>query len=496
MSTTVSTPVKARGVALYTQRTARYGSPSREASYVARPISQVSVNVTATYTPRPSVTYGLMSREPVFSSFLQTTYSARQTTLTTNRSIPADTDDDFEQDVFDDETDETPVVTETILVVSETTSLTTGDVHSKPNVAAGAADYPLIGLIASKNPVSALVLTVQSLFDGGATRVIVVDDGSDDPESLEIFDLAEAAGAEVIHLKKNVGKSKALKRGFRKLPKRCIIVQTDDDTLAGNLTGPARLIREGKADIVDIRIETTRTHSLLGLVQELDYWLINAISKRLQDFFRARLWMSGASVMYSYAAGRELILEQAKTMTEDTEGLFRARTKGWKVRYYSKHEGQFLTMVPEDMSGLHKQWKRWSTGNGQVISLYGLGGGNPRIAIMNILAWFDLIVLPIAGIVHSGIGATLLWGSLWGIGMGIVGAIRLKRLRIAWVGMFLPYVSALWAIHAVQGLFLAYMRSRSGAETSLTWVSPKRTVIDAVPAMETVAVIETVAVQS
>jgi cellulose synthase/poly-beta-1,6-N-acetylglucosamine synthase-like glycosyltransferase len=344
---------------------------------------------------------------------------------------------------------------------------------------ARAKKYPLlIGLISSKNPVPALVLTVQSLFEGGAARVVVVDDGSDDPESIAIFDQAEAVGAKVIHLKKNVGKSKALKRGFKTLPKNCIIVQTDDDTLAGRLSGPAQLIIEGKADIVDIRVETTKTHSLIGVLQEFNYWLVNAVTKRIQDIFRARLWMSGASVMYSYQAGKELILHEAETMTEDTEGLFRARTKGWKVRYYAKHDGQFLTMVPEDFSGLHKQWKRWSIGNGQVIGIYGMGGGNARISTINIISWFNLLVSPILVSLQFGAASTMLWASGWGIIMGFIGAIRLKRMRVMLVGMFLPYITAVWALHAFQGLLLAYWRARSGVKTSLTWVSPKRTTID------------------
>lgn len=185
-------------------------------------------------------------------------------------------------------------------------------------------EKPLIGLVASKNPVAALEATVSSLFKGGASRVVVVDDGSDDPESLKVFKNVEKLGATVIRLEKNVGKARALRAGFWILPENCIIVQTDDDTLAGDLTGPARILREGKADIIDVRVETTRTHSILGLAQELDYWVINAFSKRLQNFLEARLWMSGASVMYNYDAGKVLILELSYSITEDTEGMYRA----------------------------------------------------------------------------------------------------------------------------------------------------------------------------
>jgi cellulose synthase/poly-beta-1,6-N-acetylglucosamine synthase-like glycosyltransferase len=340
-----------------------------------------------------------------------------------------------------------------------------------------ANNYPLVGLIASKNPVAALEVTVQSLFQGGCESVYVVDDGSDDPESLAVFDRAEAAGATVIHLERNMGKSKALKRAFKSIPAKSIIVQTDDDTLAGDLSGPAKMIRENKADIVDIRVETIRTNSVIGIIQELDYWLINAVTKRVQDILRARLWMSGASVMYSHAAGKELLLKPAHSMTEDTEGLFRARSKGFRVRYYAKHDAQFLTMVPEDFVGLHKQWKRWSTGNGQVMRMYGLGAGDFRIAAINAVSWFNLLLLPVLVVAHFGLISTGLWEYGWGILMGILGAIRLKRPRLALVGMFIPYISILWAIYGFYGLVLSSLMARSGKETSLTWVSPKRTAV-------------------
>lgn len=328
-------------------------------------------------------------------------------------------------------------------------------------------------MIASKNPVAALEATVSSLFKGGASRVVVVDDGSDDPESLAVFNNVEKLGAVVIRLEQNVGKARALRAGFWILPEKCIIVQTDDDTLAGDLAGPALMLREGKADIIDVRVETTRTHSVLGLMQELDYWVINAFSKRLQNFLEARLWMSGASVMYSYEAGKVLILELSHSITEDTEGMYRARTRGYFMRYYSKHDAQFITMVPEDFRALCKQWRRWATGNGQVIGVYGLGGGSFRVAAVNAVSWLDsLMPIPIA--IRYGFVSSLLWALGAGAFIGIVGAVRLKRAPLALVGVLLPFMSLLWTVISIQGLFLAYRLSKSG-ETQYTWVSPKRT---------------------
>ena len=78
--------------------------------------------------------------------------------------------------------------------------------------------------------------------------------------------------------------------------------------------------------------------------------------------------------------------------------------------------------------------------------------------------------------------ASALAGYGWGITVGLVGAIRLKRARLLFAGIFLPYISALWAFHALQGLYLAYRHARSGKANVMTWVSPKRTaVIESLP---------------
>jgi cellulose synthase/poly-beta-1,6-N-acetylglucosamine synthase-like glycosyltransferase len=177
--------------------------------------------------------------------------------------------------------------------------------------------------------------------------------------------------------------------------------------------------------------------------------------------------------MYSHAAGKVIVQEISKSMTEDTEGLFRARSRGYRIRYYSGHDAQFLTMVPEDMRGLHKQWRRWATGNGQVMSIYGLGGGVPRIAIVNGYSWLQLL-LPIPVTIRYGIISYALWSFLAGLLFGIIGAIRFKRTIMVLIGLFLPFMTVLWALHAFQGLYLAWRLSKTG-KAQHTWDSPKRT---------------------
>jgi len=334
-------------------------------------------------------------------------------------------------------------------------------------------DLPITGLISSYNPTWALLETVESMFKGGASVVIVVDDGSPKPDAAAIFEAVEALGAKVIHPGKNVGKASALKSGFPHVPVGSVIAQSDDDTLVGNLLIPMRLIARNKADIVDIRVETNHTKSLLGLIQELDYWMINAVIKRLQHWFRARLWMSGASAMYSYEAGKVLLMVQALTITEDTEGMFRAREHGLRVIFLSKKEAQFITMVPETFKGLRRQWKRWAQGNGQVIGLYGLGGRLKRVTLMNCFAWIALVILPVLAIIVSGIIPTLEWLAGFSLVISIIGAICLRRFAVILVFWLLPIISYVWIFHALEGIIIAIKEPICPED--LTWESPERT---------------------
>lgn len=335
------------------------------------------------------------------------------------------------------------------------------------------AKAQITGLIASKDPIWTLVQTVDSLFKGGASRVIVVDDGSTDPDSLLVFERVAEMGAEVLHLSKNVGKAAALGQGFRAISFGDIIVQTDDDTLSGDLSIPLAMLAKSKADIIDIRVESNHTQTVLGMLQELSYWMVNFFVKRLHNILRARLWMSGASIMYTYTAGKILLMEESMTATEDTEGLFRARKRGLSVRYCSKKASQFTTMVPEDFPSLRRQWKRWSLGGAQVLGIYGLGGGRKMVAVVNLFAWFIVVVEPFPVMAYMGLEYTLEWIFGFAILCGIAGAICLRRPKLAFIGILLPLMCELWAFCVVEGLVAAIKQPLS--VNNLTWKSPKRT---------------------
>lgn len=327
----------------------------------------------------------------------------------------------------------------------------------------------LVGLVATKNPTPALRMTARSLLDGGCDRVVIVNDGSDDISSIHVLKkIRRWKGVEVINLERNVGKSEALRVGFRTLPTNCIIVQTDDDTMAGDLRIPKQLIIDHVADIVDIRIEIMPSRSLLGTAQEIGYWLLNAVVKKLQSLFRTRTWLSGASIMYSYEAAKPILLEESRSMTEDTEGLYRALGNGFRVKYCPNTKAQFSTMAPQALPELYKQWRRWSIGNGQLVTKYKQAGF--RASMMNVLTWLSMVA-PIPTVILSGLYETIIWTFAGAIVSGIVCAIWLKRPLVILGSLVLPFLALMWCCQSFAGLYLAY-KMRDHKE--MTWVSPKR----------------------
>lgn len=336
-------------------------------------------------------------------------------------------------------------------------------------------EIPLVGLVATKNPTPALRATTRSLLKGGCDRVVIINDGSDELSStLVLRKIQRWRRVEVINLKKNVGKSEALRVGYRSLEKRCIIVQTDDDTIAGNLRIPKQLVLDRKADIVDIRIEVTASDTLIGTAQEIGYWLLNAIVKKIQSLLQARTWLSGASIMYSYQAGRPILMEKSSSMTEDTEGLYRALAKGFRVKYCSKTKAQFSTMSPQSVHDLYKQWRRWSIGNGQLIGKYRQAGF--RATMMNLITWVSMIA-PIPTVILNGAYETILWTFAGSIVSGVLCAVWLRRPLVVLGSFVLPFLAMMWCGQSFAGLYLAY---KLRGKKEMTWVSPKRMVLEGV----------------
>jgi glycosyltransferase involved in cell wall biosynthesis len=126
-------------------------------------------------------------------------------------------------------------------------------------------------LIAAYNEAERIESTVAAALGvDGVSRVLVVDDGSEDTTA----DLAERAGARVVRLKRNVGKGAALDAGAKRVEDADFVLLLDADlaetaSQAGVLLAP---VMAGEADLTIAAFPRPEGKAGFGLVKGLARW--------------------------------------------------------------------------------------------------------------------------------------------------------------------------------------------------------------------------------
>ncbi|NTW29109.1 MAG: glycosyltransferase [Coriobacteriia bacterium] len=138
-------------------------------------------------------------------------------------------------------------------------------------------------LIPAHNEAAAIAETVQTAFlIPGVTRVVVVDDGSED----ETDQRAEAAGAKVVRIFGNMGKGAALEAGAMRIENADIILLLDGDL--GQGASQAELLLEpllaGRADMTVSLAPSAARNAGLGWAEGLARWGIRRLAGENVDF--------------------------------------------------------------------------------------------------------------------------------------------------------------------------------------------------------------------
>lgn len=147
-------------------------------------------------------------------------------------------------------------------------------------------------LIPAHNEADRIGATVRAALSvPGITRVVVVDDGSED----DTAELAEKEGAKVVRLVFNVGKGAALEAGASRVANADIVLLLDGDlgataAQAGSLLAP---VLEGTADMSIARFPKPAGKAGFGLVKGIARWGI----ARMGRGFQAQAPLSGQRAM-------------------------------------------------------------------------------------------------------------------------------------------------------------------------------------------------------
>ena len=272
-------------------------------------------------------------------------------------------------------------------------------------------DYlpPISVLIAAYNEEATIADTIQSVLAQnypGKLEIIVIDDGSSDNTATEVQAIIQmtqsspnTATLKLLQQGENRGKAEALNSGLT-IASHGLIVTLDADTyIYGNSL--ARLV----INIVDgpgntaavagsVHVRNSR-QSLLGRLQEWDYFHGIAVVKRIQSLFQGTLVAQGAFSVY-YKDAIEAVGGWPDTVGEDIVLTWALLSAGRRIGYA---ENAFVfTNVPENYQQFFKQRQRWARGLIEAFKryptlIYAKKTNTPFIVFNSLFPYLDFMYL-------------------------------------------------------------------------------------------------------
>jgi biofilm PGA synthesis N-glycosyltransferase PgaC len=352
----------------------------------------------------------------------------------------------------------------------------------RPPAALNAAPAMTVAfLIATKNGAATVAETIRSAEAQGP--VYVVSDGSDD----DTVAVAKAAGAQVLHLERNVGKPTALRTAidaFGLTRRYEAIAILDDDTVID----PDFLVhcRAALQPGVAIAVGKTLTrwddghpwNVWLGS-RAYGYWRYQATLRRGQSALNVMTCISGSNSVYRSELLDEVLVEQTPYIVDDTYWTLEThRRKLGRIVYVP--EAQAHICDPTNFADWYKQNLRWIWGSFQGVWGHKVGRQASLFDVtyvMQILDWLMYVVLApllvVLALWNNWVEPDTLVGlTVLGYGAGAaVAAAVLKKWRLAVMAPALIVVDWLYRV-----VFLhAFVKTvRQPRVDSCRWDSPTR----------------------
>jgi poly-beta-1,6-N-acetyl-D-glucosamine synthase len=351
-----------------------------------------------------------------------------------------------------------------------------------PPAALGAAPAMTVAfLIATKNGATTVADTIRSADAQGP--VYVVSDGSDD----DTVAVAEAAGAQVLHLERNVGKPTALRTAINTygLTRRYdAIAILDDDTIIDPdfLTHCRAALQPGVAIAVGktlTRWDEGHKWNVWLASRAYGYWRYQATLRRGQSALNVMTCISGSNSVYRSELLDEVLVEQTPYIVDDTYWTLEThRRKLGRIVYVP--EAQAHICDPTNLRDWYKQNLRWIWGSFQGVWGHRVGRQASLFDVtyvMQILDWLMYVLL----------APMLIFLALWynwiepetfvkvtflgyGVGAGVAAAV-LKKWRLAAMAPALILVDWLYRIIFMHAFVKTIRQPR--VETC-RWESPTR----------------------
>ncbi len=221
---------------------------------------------------------------------------------------------------------------------------------------------PVSIIIPSYNCKKTIGKTIQSIKNSNYANdieIVVVDDGSTD--GTREF-LKNIRGIKLITKQVNEGKAEALNYGIQKCSHEHVFCIDSDSYVEKNSIRNmvCKMLSDDKYGAITCFVKVANNNSLLGKVQEIEYFVgfgFSAISNYLID---AVFVTPGPLTLFKKSAVIKVGLFDAKNITEDLEMAWRLRKNEYKIGYV--YEAAVYTIVPGTFKDLWRQRIRWYRG--------------------------------------------------------------------------------------------------------------------------------------
>ncbi|MFN9643695.1 MAG: poly-beta-1,6-N-acetyl-D-glucosamine synthase [Cyanobacteriota bacterium] len=199
-------------------------------------------------------------------------------------------------------------------------------------------------------------------------EVIAINDGSTDDTArqLEAWAAAEPR-LRVVHLASNQGKALALRTGAL-LARHEVLLCIDADALL-DPRAVGWMVRHFSTDsrlgAVTGNPRIRNRSTLLGRLQVGEFSLVVGLIKRAQSMLGSLFCVSGVIGCFRREALHSVQYWDPHQLTEDIDITWRLQRAGWRVRY--EPHALVWILMPETLSGLWRQRRRWADGGLQVL---------------------------------------------------------------------------------------------------------------------------------